>query len=140
AGEIAYLNESVWISARLSASTGDPRWVVRYRGTLDRRNAALAEFQALDPELYEEQAVSQLRKANQRLHEIETEAFALSAHGQSAAAASLLIGSEYDHQKQIGSDATAEIARVLSAGADSALDSQRRRGRTVVITVAVAVL
>src|SRR5215813_9789895 len=51
-GEIAYLNESVWISARLRVSTGEPRWMDRYQSTLARRNTALAEFQTLDPNLY----------------------------------------------------------------------------------------
>src|SRR5216117_3365280 len=82
AGEIAYLNESVWISARLRISTDEPRWMDRYQRTLARRNAALAEFQTLDPNLYEGPAVSGLRSANQSLHEIETRAFALARGGQ----------------------------------------------------------
>ena len=32
AGEIAYLNESVWISARLRISTGEPRWMDQHAG------------------------------------------------------------------------------------------------------------
>src|SRR5437870_13754975 len=48
-GEIAYLNESVWISARLRISTAERRWMDRYQSMLARRNAALAEFQTLDP-------------------------------------------------------------------------------------------
>src|SRR5882672_9573334 len=35
-GEIGYLNESVWISARLRISTGEPRWMDRYQSTLAR--------------------------------------------------------------------------------------------------------
>src|SRR5437660_4878783 len=139
-GEIAYLNESVWISARLRISTGEPRWMDRYQRTRARRNAALAEFQTLDPNLYLGPAVSELRSANQRLHEMETLAFTLAGRGQTGVAATLLIGPEYDRQKQLGADATSQISQALSASAESALDSQRRRGRTVVITVAVAVL
>src|SRR5262249_22992704 len=43
-GEIAYLNESVWASARLRMLTGEDRWLERYEAMLARRNAALAEF------------------------------------------------------------------------------------------------
>jgi signal transduction histidine kinase/ActR/RegA family two-component response regulator len=139
-GEIAYLNESVWISARLRISTGEQRWMDRYQSTLARRNAALAEFQTLDPNLYEGPAVSELRNANQSLHEIETLAFTLAGRGQNGVAATLLIGPKYERQKQLGAEATSQISQALSASADSALDFQRRRGRTVVITVAVAVL
>src|SRR5712692_8161171 len=124
-GEIAYLNESVWISARLRISTGERRWMDRYQSTLARRNAALVEFQTLDPNLYEGPAVSELRRANQNLHQMETQAFALAAAGHTGAAAALLIGPEYDRQKQLGSDATEQIKQVLSASAESALDFQR---------------
>src|SRR5438045_7061648 len=51
-GEIADLNESVWASARLRISTDEARWLERYRTTLARRNAALAEFRRLAPDLY----------------------------------------------------------------------------------------
>src|SRR5258705_6528134 len=57
-GEISYLNESVWISARLRTTTGQQRWMDRYESALERRNAALTEFQNLDPELYAGPAVS----------------------------------------------------------------------------------
>src|SRR6185436_16696191 len=74
-GEIAYLNETVWSSARLRFSTGEPRWMDRYQSMLARRNAALAEFRTLDPSLYESPAVKELLSANQNLHDIETQAF-----------------------------------------------------------------
>jgi len=112
----------------------------RYQTMVARRNTALAEFRTLDPDLYEGPAVSELRNANQKLHEMETHAFALATRGQSGAAAALLIGPEYEHQKQLAADASSQIAEALSDGAESALDFQRRRGRLVVITVGVAVL
>src|SRR5262249_35570284 len=99
-GEIAYLNESVWISERLRVSTGEPRWMDRYQSTLARGNTALAEFQTLDPNLYGGSAVSELRSANRNLHEIESLAFMLASRGQTADAATLLIGPEYERQKQ----------------------------------------
>src|SRR5438552_12630664 len=39
-GEIAYLNESVWASARLRLSTGEEKWLDRYESMLTRRNTA----------------------------------------------------------------------------------------------------
>src|SRR6185436_4189992 len=86
-GEIAYLNESVCVSARLRMSTGQPRWVDRYQTMLGRRNTALGEFRTLDPDLYDGPAVSKLLSANEKLNVIETQAFALAAQGQAAAAA-----------------------------------------------------
>src|SRR2546425_3905959 len=38
-GEIAYLNESVWASARLRMSTGQEKWRDRYQAMLARRDA-----------------------------------------------------------------------------------------------------
>src|SRR5260221_14581386 len=112
----------------------------RYQSPLAGGNAALAEFKTLDPNLYEGPAVSELRNANQSLHEMEALAFAVPGRGQKGVAAPLLIGPEYERQKQLGAEATSQISQALSASAESALVFQRRRGRTVVITVAVAVL
>jgi len=131
-GEIAYLNESVWSSAKLRISTGQDRWLDRYTAMLAQRNRALAEFHQLAPELYDSPAASELISANEELSAMEAQAFAKSAP--------LQLGDEYDRQKQISVQATAQIARDLSASADDALYFQRHRGRTVVTTVAVAVL
>jgi signal transduction histidine kinase len=139
-GEISYLNESVWASARLRMATGEAGWLDSYHDMLARRKAPLAQFQALAPDLYNSPAASKLRSADEKLRDMETQAFALAAHGQSTAAAALLTGPAYDRQKQVSVDATTQIAADLAAGAESALDTQRRRGRTVVITVAVAVM
>jgi len=139
-GEIAYLNESVWASARLRMSTGDSGWLDRYQGMLARQNAALAQFHILAPDMYGSPAAGKLRDADEKLRRMETSAFALAARGESAAAAGLLTGPGYDRQKQLSADATAQIAADLDAGAEAALDAQRRRGRTVVIAVAVAVM
>src|SRR6266478_4717124 len=78
-GEISYLNESVWVSARLSMSTGQARWMDRYQSMVARRNAALDEFRTFDPALYDGLAVSELRSANDQLHGIEMQAFELAA-------------------------------------------------------------
>src|SRR6266542_1593831 len=90
-GEIAYLNESVWYSARLRMSTGEDRWLDRYKSMLERRNTALAQFQLLAPDLYDSPLATQVRTANERLLKMETQAFELAARGQSMAAAALLI-------------------------------------------------
>ena len=139
-GQVSYLNEAVWASARLRMSTGEARWLDRYQSMLARRNAALAQFQTLAPDLYNSAAALTLRGADEKLRQMESQALGLAARGQSAAAGGLLIGPDYDLQKQISLDASTQIAASLADSADSALDSQRRRGRTVVITVAVAVM
>src|SRR6266852_4787742 len=105
---------------------------------LDTRNQALAQFQSLAPDIYESPAGRELRSANEKLLRFESQAFSLASRGQRAAAASLLSGA-YDEQQQLSSDATTRIAKELGSSAESALDFQRRRGRLVVIAVAVAV-
>ena len=139
-GDIAYLNESVWASARLGMSTGDAVWLDRYQGMLARRRSAATEFHALAPDLFGSPAASRLHAADEKLRAMETQAFALAARGQFSAAAGLLTGGVYDQQKKISVDSTTQIAADLAKGAESALDSQRRRGRTVVIAVTVAVM
>jgi Signal transduction histidine kinase len=139
-GEIAYLNESVWASARLRMSTGDPGWLETYQRTLAVQNTKLSQFQSLAPGLYDGPAAGMLRSADAKLRKMEKQAFALLARGDAPAAARLLTSPAYDLQKQLSVDATSKIAAELGVGAAGALDLQRRRGRTVVIAVAVAVL
>src|SRR5204863_3537658 len=57
-GDIAYLNESVWTSARLRLSTGEEKWLDRYESMLTRRNTAFEEFRTLAPGLYDSPAAS----------------------------------------------------------------------------------
>src|SRR4051794_26302075 len=85
-GEFAYLNEAVQSSARLHVSTNDAGWLNRYEKVLARRNAALAEFRSMAPEVYEEPAAIELRDAYQHLLAIETQAFSLAAHDHAAMA------------------------------------------------------
>ena len=139
-GEIAYLNESVWAAARLRMSTKDPAWLENYQRTLALQNAKLAQFQSLAPDLYDGSAAGTLRSADEKLRKMEKQAFALLARGDSAVASRLLTSPAYDLQKQLSVDATSKIAAELGGGAAGALDIQRRRGRTVVIAVTVAVL
>src|ERR1700730_4006598 len=109
-GQVSYLNEAVWASARLRMSTGEARWLDRYQNMLARRNAALAQFQTLAPDLYASPAATTLHSADEKLRKMETQAFALAARGQSAAAAVLLIGPAYDRQKENSVDDTTQNA------------------------------
>src|SRR5882672_318577 len=63
-GEIGELNESVWASARLHISTSEGRWLESYHAKLARRNAALAEFRRLAPDLYDSRFAIEMRDAN----------------------------------------------------------------------------
>src|SRR4029077_12748019 len=107
--------ESVWASARLRMSTGEARWLDRYQSMLARRTAALAEFQTLASDQYGSPAASKLRSADEKLRNMETQAFALAAQGDSVAAAGLLTSPGYDRQKQLSVEATTEIAADLDA-------------------------
>src|ERR1700680_2775242 len=73
-GQVSYLNEAVWASARLRMSTGEARWLDRYQSMLARRNDALAQFQTLAPDLYNSPAAATLRSADETLRKIETHA------------------------------------------------------------------
>src|SRR4030088_3089254 len=55
-GEIGYLNESVWASARVRLSTREPGWLGRYQNMLARQNAALMQCKSLAPDVYSSSA------------------------------------------------------------------------------------
>ena len=94
-GTISYLNEWLTMSARLSALTGQSRWVDRYNEAGPRLDAAIAEALALaTPEVRAELART-TDEANQDLIRMERTSIARAAAGDRGGAISLLDSPEF---------------------------------------------
>jgi methyl-accepting chemotaxis protein PixJ len=99
-GEIVHLDEVLTMSARMAASTGDLKWEKRYNEYVPKLDEAFkglltnvtADIQA---------EAGKTDAANKKLVDMETESFALVRKGQSKAALQLLLGPQYNAQKQI---------------------------------------
>ncbi len=99
-GEIVHLDEVLTMSARMAASTGDLKWEKRYNEYVPKLDEAFkglltnvtADIQA---------EAGKTDAANKKLVDMETQSFELVRKGQSKAALQLLLGPQYNAQKQI---------------------------------------
>jgi methyl-accepting chemotaxis protein PixJ len=99
-GEIVHLDEVLTMSARMAASTGDLKWEERYNQYAPQLDKTIQEtLKNVTADIRAE--ASKTDEANKKLVDMETQAFALVRKGQSKAALQLLLGSQYNAQKQI---------------------------------------
>jgi twitching motility protein PilJ len=97
--EIVYLDEVLTMSARMSASTGDLKWEERYNGFVPKLDKVIKDLEELAPQYKADAAKT--ADANTKLIDLETRSFALVRQGKKEAALELLLGKEYEGQKQI---------------------------------------
>jgi len=99
-GQIVYLDEALTMSARMAAATGNLDWEDRYQQFQPELDRAIKQAIKIAPESYQEHA-SETNRANQKLIEIENEAFSLVREGKSQTALELLLSQKYQFDKQI---------------------------------------
>ncbi len=96
-GTIAYLNESLTMSTRMAALTGDPSWIERYDEVRPQLDAAIAEAVALATPKVSAALARTTGEANADLIRTERAALARIAAGDRAGALSLLDSTEFDY-------------------------------------------
>ena len=100
-GIIAHLDETLTMSARVAALSGDLRWVQRYDEAEPRLDAAIDEAIALATPVEAVELARTTDDANRRLVELERASFVQVRAGNRAAAWSLLDGREYAGLKAV---------------------------------------
>ncbi len=103
-GTIAYLDESVTMSARMAAATGDPRWERRYRKFKPQLHVAVREVIELGPKVHgegaNEEAHVQIAAAEAKLVEMESQAFDLAHQDRDSEAQAVLESDAYQARKR----------------------------------------
>jgi twitching motility protein PilJ len=94
-----YLDEVLTMSAYMGSSTGDLKWVERYKSYEPELLKVIDELIQLDPTIATDFA--QTKTANDKLVEYETRSFELLSQGKKQDASNLLFGEDYKRQKQI---------------------------------------
>ena len=97
-GQIIYLDEVLTMSTKMAAETANPLWEKRYLKHVTRLDEVLAETKEIAGKVYVDRAL-QTEAANNRLVELETEAFSLINNGNAQAARAILNGIEYQENK-----------------------------------------
>ena len=134
AGQIVYLDEALTSSARLAASTDDPRWEQRYRQQHPKLDAALKEFHQLIEKSGRYPEMAHINSANDRLLADESSVFALIRAGKSKDAEELLLSPAYEEQKAIYSEGMTRLLHRLRH--DYATSQRARQERTLFLLTA----
>lgn len=119
--KVVYLDEVLTMSARMGASTGDTSWETRYKNFVPQLDTTLDSLLELAPE--HQKGTSQTDEANLRLIEMEEKAFELVQKGESKTALSLLLGSDYETQKQIYGEGIDATLTSIQGAVDSQIES-----------------
>lgn len=136
--QITYEDEVLTSSARLAAATRDKRWEERYLNSVPKLDAALAQAQKLLPSVFKSEAFAKTNAANQKLIEIEEQAFTLVNRGDSKAATDLLLSPEYEQQKKIYSQGLSEATTALKNYAQANVQAKSRQALSAIVIIGLA--
>ena len=125
-GEIVHLDEVLTMSARMAASTGDVKWEKRYRQFEPELDSAIKQTIQLAPQVLKGQS-AQTDAANAKLVEFENRAFALVRQGKREQAFKILLGQDYDAQKQIYAQGINNVITNINTEIETQLQSYRQR-------------
>jgi methyl-accepting chemotaxis protein PixJ len=129
--KIVYLDEVLTMSARMSASTGDPQWEKRYREQEPALTNAIEQVSTLLPEVSKANT-AQTDAANNKLIAMEEKAFELVKQGKKEQAFALLLSPEYNANKEVyaqGIETT--LAQLDQAMADLQKSYSQRLGQSL---------
>lgn len=137
ADDILLEDERLTMSANLAAATGENHWVARYDAHIPLIAAAIKKAIEMAPPAAAERFDKATRAANDRLVELERDALARVARGDSQGARLILAGRDYAEQKAIlaqGSDAFLdELQDSVAARRD-----EHERGSWMIFTAMLA--
>lgn len=125
-GKITYLDEVLTMSARMSASTGDPRWEKRYLEYDPQLSAAIDESAKIAPDAYKN-LPTEVNDANTKLVELEKKSFELVRQGKKNEASQVLFGAEYEAQKKIYANGSSKTLAAIENETQGQLQSFNQR-------------
>lgn len=122
--DVIYLDEVLTMSARMSASTGQPFWEKRYNEYVPKLDKTIATLLAGVPKSVQF-APEKTDVANKKLIDMEKKAFKLVETGKLEEALKILIGNEYLQQKEIYKQGIEATIRNITADVNRQLNSQQ---------------
>ncbi len=100
-GTFTYLDELLTMSARMAATSGEPRWVLRYDEASPKLTAAIAEAALLATPEVSAALAETTNEASRGLVEMERASFARAAAGDRKGAATLLDSPEFSYLEAV---------------------------------------
>jgi PAS domain S-box-containing protein len=99
--EIVHLDEVLTMSARMGAATGDSFWEKRYKQNEPKLRKLIGQIKEINPKFVISRFIKKTENANNKLVNIERQAFLKIHEGKSHEAKAILFGKEYENQKLI---------------------------------------
>jgi len=140
ADQILLADERLTMSANMAAATGGKAWIKRYDDNIPLIDAAIAEAMILAPPETAARFDAETRAANDRLVQLEREAFAKVRADDASGARAILNGQEYLAQKQILSQGTAQFVITIIAQVTTDLAAVKRRAFTIIVALLMVFL
>ena len=125
-GIIVHLDELLTMSARMAAATGELLWEQRYLSFEPELDAAIREAMDLAAGMGSPGMAEQTYEANQRLVDLEKQAFDLVRQQNLERAQALLLSVEYEREKERYSRGVAEFGAALETATAAVARSARR--------------
>jgi two-component system, sensor histidine kinase and response regulator len=125
-GIIVHLDELLTMSARMAAATGERQWEERYLQFEPELDAAIAEARELAAGIGGPGMTELTYEANQRLVDLEKQAFDLVRQRQLEGAQAVLLSPEYEREKERYSRGVAEFGAALETATAAVARSVRR--------------
>ncbi len=139
-GTIAYLDESMSMSARLSAASGENRWTQRYEEAAPRLAVAIEEAEKLASPEGRAAFASTVGEAHRDLVTMERSALSLVTAGQTAAARALLDGPDFAYLKEVYASGMEEFGQDLASSSNARTDILTDRAWLQALGLALAVV
>jgi serine phosphatase RsbU (regulator of sigma subunit) len=136
AGSIVHLDEVLTMSARMAATSGDPKWEARYRSYETQLDAAIKETAALAPDSLDASAAAQTDAANVKLVAMENRAFGLVRQHRLTEASQVLFSAGYEAEKRVYAEGMNKMTLSIQARIDQSMERYQHRA-AVVIVVAI---
>ncbi len=125
-GQVIHLDEVLTMSARMAASTGDSQWEGRYNNHVQALDEAIGAILSEVPEA-EQTDPAKTDAANQRLIQMETQAFELVGEKKLDVALDLLLSPQYKTQKEIYSQGINGTLKIVAQKVDNQIEAYQQR-------------
>ena len=124
--DLLYQDEALTMSARMSASTGDPQWSTRYKKFAAENDATLEQFlSSISTELRTD--ASKTNTASDKLLAMEDKSFKLVEQGKQKEASAILNGAEYAAQKKIYGDGSNLVLTKVARSIQTELENYQQQ-------------
>lgn len=111
--KVLYYDESLTKTTKVASLSGDYSLYREYQKLVNQLDRTLSDIQRIAPTAYESIATSEIASANEKLVEMEIEAFNYIMEGQLQSAQDIVFGMEYQKYKKVYADGNEKLGNAI---------------------------